>query len=178
MLTRMDHRESDLDYPIVLTSWGGSPSRAAWVSATLCLIIGVAWTVVYWKVCVGPRVDCFAYAGVGPLGLIMAPAVWFFWKRGGRRGLELRIDREGFVVRSGRVPWDAVMSVAWRPDGTGGYIEVRVRNGTGYGVRDGRIQVDHRQYGVPANALIDAFEAAALPRRIPVLAIEPSPQTG
>jgi len=177
----MDHQEIDSDYPVVLTSWGGSPSRAAWVSATLCLIIGVVGTVLFWEVCFVREADCsvFAYAGVGPLGLTMAPLIWFFYRRGGSRGLELRIDREGFVVRGGRVPWDAVMSMAWRYDSTGGYIEVRVRSGQGYRApRHGRVQIDHRQFGVPANALIDAFEAAALPRPIPVLAIEPSPPTG
>jgi len=71
------------------------------------------------------------------------------------------------------------MSILWN-QGEGGeapipeHIEVRVRSIEGYRApREGRVRVDHRQYGVPSNVLIDAFEAAALPRRIYVLAIQP-----
>ena len=160
-------------YPIVLTSWGGNPNRAALVSATFFSIVGLAGTYLWWKVCWDS--PCWGpYDGVGPLALMLAPIVWFMFRRGGTRGLELRIDREGFVESGERVPWNAVMSLLWRRDDIGEHIEVRVRSIEGYRApRDARVQVHHRQYGVPANVLIDAFEAAALPRRIYVLAVEP-----
>jgi hypothetical protein len=174
----VDDRAIDPIYPIVLTSWGGSPSRAAWVSATLCLIIGVAGTGLYWEFCVVQELSCLGgRVGVGPLALTMAPIVWYIYKRRGSRGLELRIDREGFTIYGREVPWDAVMSVLWRQSSARGeteHIEVRVRSTEGYRApREARVYVDHRRYGVQANVLIDAFETAAMPRRIYVLAVEP-----
>lgn len=139
-----------------------------------CVVVGITGTYLEWKLC--RRASCWGFRdGVGPMALTLAPLLWLWFKRGGSRGLELRIDREGFMVRGRIVPWGAVMSLLWRVgDDAGEHIEVRVRSIEGYRApRDGSVQVFHRQYGVPANVLIDAFEAAALPRRIYVLAVEP-----
>lgn len=167
--------DTDADpYPIVLTSWGGNPNRAAWVSSLILLIVGLALILL--------SLGCSTYAcgrarGTGFLALTLAPIVWFMFRRAGARGLELRIDREGFVESGTRVPWDAVMSLLWRHEDSGEYLEVRVRSVDGYQApRDRRVLIDHRRYGVPANVLIDALEAAALPRRIYVLAVEPPPK--
>jgi hypothetical protein len=172
----MSQKNDEPTYPIVLTSWAGSPNRAAWVSSIFLLIGGLA-VILLFPGC--HSYGCESARGTGYFAVTLAPIVWFLFRRGGTRGLELRIDREGFVLSGRRVPWDAVMSILWN-QGRGGeaaipeHIEVRVRSTEGYRApRDARIQVYHREYGVPANVLIDAFEAAAVPRRIYVLAIEP-----
>jgi hypothetical protein len=167
-------------YPIVLKAWGGDPRRAAWGSVLPILILSgalIAYDLVVGVECDYPGCGQPWILGAGGIGAsILIAAAWY--KRG-RRGLELQIDREGFIESGGRVPWEAVMSILWN-QGRGGeapipeHVEVRVRNIEGYRApRDRRVQVYHRDYGVPANVLIDAFEAAALPRRIYVLAVEP-----
>jgi hypothetical protein len=167
-------------YPIVLRAWGGSIRRRAWSAAIPILILSsalIAYDVVVGFDCDYPGCSQPWVLGVG--GIVGAVVIAAAWYQRGRRGLELRIDRDGFIESGGMVPWEAVMSILWN-QGQGGespipeHIEVRVRNIEGYRApRDHRVQVNHREYGVPANVLIDAFEAAALPRRIYVLAVEP-----
>jgi hypothetical protein len=173
--------DADADvYPIVLRAWGGNPRRAAWGSALPILILSIA--LIVYDLVVGVACDhpgcrqpwILGASGIGASILIAAA-----WYKRGRRGLELQIDRDGFIDSGGRVPWEAVMSILWN-QGRGGeapipeHVEVRVRSIEGYRApRDRRVEVYHREYGVPANVLIDAFEAAALPRRIYVLAVEP-----
>lgn len=76
-----------------------------------------------------------------------------------------------------QVPWESVMSIMWVA-GKGGegpeHIEIRVRKTATYRPpRDRVILVHHGRYGIKANLLIDLLEAAALPRRVRVLAVEP-----
>jgi hypothetical protein len=80
------------------------------------------------------------------------------------------------------VPWGAVLSITWRSgpteDFSSDFIEVRVRNTEGYQApRDRTIYLEHGLYEIRANLLIDLLEAAALPRRVLVLAVEPPPPT-
>jgi hypothetical protein len=72
------------------------------------------------------------------------------------------------------------MSIMWRAGPTdvfdSDFIEVRVRDAGEYRApRDRTIHLEHGLYEVRANLLIDLLEAAALPRRIRVLAVEPPP---
>lgn len=167
-------------YPIVLRAWGGSIRRRAWSAVIPILILSSA--LIAYDVVVGVDCDfpgCSQPWVLGAGGIVAAIVIAAAWYQRGRRGLELRIDRDGFIESGARVPWEAVMSILW-DQGQGGeapipeHIEVRVRSIEGYRApRDRRVQVHHREYGVPANVLIDAFEAAALPRRIYVLAVEP-----
>lgn len=93
----------------------------------------------------------------------------------------LVIDRQGFVIEGRPVPWEAIMSMQWVPAGGehGEYLEIFVRNAGGYRApRSGQVFVDHGAFGMRPNTLIDLLETAALPRRIPVLAIEPPPARG
>lgn len=165
-------------YPIVLRAWGGEPRRAAWGSVLPILILSSSF--IAYDLVVG--VEC-GYCGqpwiLGAVGIGASILIVAARYRRGRQGLELQIDRDGFIESGKRVPWGAVMSILWN-QGQGGeapipeHVEVRVRDIEGYRApRDRRVQVYHREYGVPANVLIDAFEAAALPRRIYVLAVEP-----
>jgi hypothetical protein len=168
-------------YPIVLRAWGGSPRRAAWGSTAVvvlssALLLGL--DVVADEDC--RRCDGGAISG----GIGMLVALGLVWRtlRRGRAGLELRIDQDGFVVHGERVPWGAVLSITWRSgpteDFSPDFIEVRVRNTEGYQApRDRTIYLEHGLYEIRANLLIDLLEAAALPRRVLVLAVEPPPPT-
>lgn len=169
-------------YPIVLRAWGGSPRRAAWGSTAILLLSSA--------LLLGLDVvaeDCRACDGgaaiSGGIGLLVALGLVWRTLRRGRAGLELRIDRDGFVVHGEeRVPWGAVLSITWRSgpteDFSSDFIEVRVRNTEGYQApRDRTIHLEHGLYEIRANLLIDLLEAAALPRRVLVLAVEPPPQT-
>ena len=109
----------------------------------------------------------------------------FGWDRiRGSERRQLVIDRLGFVHEGRRVPWESVISLLWVADagGEGGmpeHVEIRVRSIPGFEApRHRRVNVLHRNFGIAPNALIDIFEAAALPRRIPVLAIEPEGERG
>jgi hypothetical protein len=167
-------------YPIVLRAWGGSIRRRAWSAVIPIMILSSAF--IAYDVVVGVDCDypgCWQPWVLGVGGIVGAVVIAAAWYHRGRQGLELRIDRDGFIQSGAMVPWEAVMSILWN-QGQGGeapipeHIEVRVRSIEGYRApRDHRVQVHHREYGVPANVLIDAFEAAALPRRIYVLAVEP-----
>lgn len=166
-------------HPIVLKAWGGDPRRAAWGSVLPILVLSSA--LIAYDLVVGVECD---YPGceqpwiLGACGIGASILIAAAWLKRGRRGLELQIDRDGFIESGARVPWEAVMSILWKREGGQSgipeHVEVRVRSIEGYRApRDRRVQVYHRAYGVPANVLIDAFEAAALPRRIYVLAVEP-----
>jgi hypothetical protein len=95
---------------------------------------------------------------------------------------QLVIDREGFVVDGRHVPWEAVMSMLWvqaHSEAGDEHIEVRVHSIAGFEApRQRRVLVFHKAFDLSANTLIDLFEAAALPRRISVLAIEPPSMRG
>jgi hypothetical protein len=97
-----------------------------------------------------------------------------------RRPRQLVIDRTGFVNDGRRVPWESVESIMWMAPrwGDAGYpvsypahIQVDVRS-TNAPRRD-VVPVFHADFGIAANRLIYLFEAAALPRRLSVLAVEP-----
>ena len=86
------------------------------------------------------------------------------------------IDRGGFVNDGRRVLWEAVESIMWMAPkwGEAGYpahIRIDVRSTTA--VRHDVVDVFHSDFGIAANKLIYLFEAAALPPRLSVLAVEP-----
>ena len=164
-------------YPIVLRAWGGDPSRAAWGSTALVFLSSFLLIALDLM----SDADCYGCEGgvvLGGLGVLIALGLVWRTIRRGAAGLELRIDREGFVIEGDGVPWDAVMSITWKSGPTdrldSDFIEIRVRETATYRPpRDRVIFVQHGRYEVKANLLIDLLEAAALPRRVRVLAVEP-----
>jgi hypothetical protein len=164
-------------YPIVLRAWGGNRSRAAWGSTALVFLSSfllIAFDLM-------SDADCYGCEGgvvLGGLGILSGLGLVWRTIRRGAAGLELRIERHGFVLEGDRVPWDAVMTITWKSGPTdrseSDFIEIRVRETETYRPpRDRVIFVRHGLYEIKANLLIDLLEAAALPRRIRVLAVEP-----
>jgi hypothetical protein len=164
----VDGRDAAEPYPIVLARPGPRWSIAFALAVTVLAVLVSAGSVCS-TACRQQAVFVGVVGAVASVGL-----VWDRMKDGTKR--RLVIDRRGFVVEGRAVPWEAVMSMAWVPgDGERReHIEVRTRTTTGFRApRLRSIIVDHGSYGMKPNTLIDLFEAAALPRRIPVLAIEP-----
>jgi DivIVA domain-containing protein len=125
--------------------------------------------------------ECSGFVVLGALGVLASIWIALRTYRRGSEDLELRIDRDGFQVEGTRIPWAAVTSIRWRQGrGEEGNprecIELQVRNAGPYRApRDRKVFLTHGEYDVRANLLIEMLETAALPRRIPVLAIEPPP---
>jgi hypothetical protein len=172
----MDLSDDADPYPIILRAWGGSPRRAA--IGSVAVLFGFSCVVIL----AGLPSDRYRASSVILGGLGIGASLMFAWVRlrRGVAGIELRIDRNGFVVEGTRVPWEAVISILWRAGPTrqfeGDFLEIRVRSIEGYRApRDRTIYLEPRLYEVKANLLIDLLETAALPRRVRVLAVEPPP---
>ena len=176
-MARCRHEKEDASpYPIVLAPGAAALDRAAWGSAALPDLLhddrNRSHGARVEALAVGPRRRWLQGRGpprahLGPIRLDHTPA-------SGARGLELRIDREGFVERGSRVAWAAVMSILWRHDVSAEHLEMRVRNTEGYRAPSGSPCLARasavRRSGQPPDRCL---ETAALLRRIQVLAVEP-----
>lgn len=165
----VDQREDWDPYPIVLP--GRRPPR--WIAIGLLLTLTIAVIAATIATRCG---ECLPWTlSLGFFGLIGVGVMVEDRMRSEARR-RLVIDRRGFVADGRRVPWEAVMSMLWAegPDHTPAHVEVRVRPTQSFEApSERRVLLFHSEFGIGANALIDLLEAAALPRRVPVLAVEP-----
>jgi hypothetical protein len=160
-------------YPIVLP--GPRPTR--WIHLGLLAGATAAVLMITFSVnCSG----CVQWGlTLGLAGAFLTIVVAVDRIRSGRRPSQLVIDRRGFVNDGRPVPWESVMSIMWvaSKGGDAGWpehIEIRVRSTPEFEApRDRRVRVIHRDFAIAPNTLIDLLEAAALPRRVRVLAVEP-----